>query len=128
MGWELMSHTETHPQLATLTEAEVEAELKNSKETLESMFNVKVKSIAYPNGSENAMVRRIARKYYRSATISFGGRNEMPLSTYRMNRVPLGSYYEPGAGHDTLEYYKSQVDACKANKDYLILMLHPGFP
>jgi len=128
LGWEVMSHTVNHAHLAELTtEDAIESELRDSKETLKSM-GYEVNTIIYPFGSEDERVRRLARKYYRTGAISYNGRNDFPLATYRMNRVALGSYFDAGTGTDTYEYYKSHVDACRENNEYLIFELHPGNP
>ncbi|MED1863212.1 polysaccharide deacetylase family protein [Fictibacillus nanhaiensis] len=126
LGWEVMSHTNTHIRLANLTtEAEIDNELRIPKEVLESK-GFKVNTVIYPYGSEDARVRKIARKYYRCGAISYNGRNEAPLSTYRLNRVAIGSYFDAGTDTNTYEYYKSHVDAALANNEWLIFQLHPA--
>jgi peptidoglycan/xylan/chitin deacetylase (PgdA/CDA1 family) len=65
-GWEILSHTRTHPHLPRLSAAGIEEELRTSREELESL-GVTVHSLVYPYNQSNAEVERIARGYYRSA-------------------------------------------------------------
>jgi peptidoglycan/xylan/chitin deacetylase (PgdA/CDA1 family) len=64
-GWEIMSHTVSHPKLTSLNAAQIEGEFSGSKAVLENM-GVSVRNVVYPKNMSNEMVRTIARKYYRS--------------------------------------------------------------
>ncbi len=70
-GWEIMSHTATHPNLRSLTADRIEEEFARSRTALESM-GVPVHNIVYPYNKSNELVRAVARRYYRSGR---GGTN-----------------------------------------------------
>ena len=63
-GFKIGSHTVDHEDLNEMTESQIKDELKRSKEDLENMFHVPVKSVAYPGGSVGSLVLNIAAKYY----------------------------------------------------------------
>ncbi len=70
-GWEIMSHTVSHPDLPSLSASHIDDELSRSKSALENL-GVTVNNLVYPYNKNNEQVRQIARKYYRSAR---GGTN-----------------------------------------------------
>ena len=132
MGCEILSHSKVHDYLATMTEAQIEEQLRDSKRTLLSMgFNVE--SIVYPYGSFNNTVKRIANKYYRSGYL-YGNRGEVnaqPYDTYAIKRIALGAYFDaPNTEFpitNTFEdYYKPMVDKALAENKWLVITLHPG--
>jgi peptidoglycan/xylan/chitin deacetylase (PgdA/CDA1 family) len=115
VGWEIMSHTATHPNLRSLSPAQVKDELARSKATLESM-GITVKNIVYPYNKSNEMVRAIARQYYRSGR---GGKNEINrgiLNVYDLRSVSNRT-------HDVAEM-KGFIDRAYAEKDWLIIYHH----
>ena len=63
----LGSHTMTHPILTSLSVAETEAELRDSRATLEKRLQRPVTLFCYPNGDLNDAAVSSARRYYRSA-------------------------------------------------------------
>ncbi len=72
-GFEIGSHSCTHPDLRRLTEAELERELSNSKTRLEQKLQVAIESLAYPFGFFNPAVRdNAARHYIRACTVRLG--------------------------------------------------------
>jgi peptidoglycan/xylan/chitin deacetylase (PgdA/CDA1 family) len=60
-GWEIGSHTCSHPRLPTLEDEELAAELVNSRLVLESELGHPVRSIAYPYGAVDERVILAAR-------------------------------------------------------------------
>ena len=50
-GWEIGSHSMSHPDLAVLSGEQLREELLNSKILLEAELGVEVQSFAYPFGS-----------------------------------------------------------------------------
>jgi peptidoglycan/xylan/chitin deacetylase (PgdA/CDA1 family) len=73
-GGELGSHTVTHRNLTTLSADEVNAELGNSRRTLEGLFGP-IRSLAYPYGATSASVEAQAATYYATARTTSGGVN-----------------------------------------------------
>lgn len=62
-GWEIGSHTVTHPNLVHVSDSRLEAELGGSRQALESQGFI-VQAIAYPGGSYDRRVHEAAGKYY----------------------------------------------------------------
>lgn len=60
-GWEIGSHTVTHPRLTDLGDDALAAELGESRERLEDELGQRCRSIAYPYGDVDARVVAVAR-------------------------------------------------------------------
>ena len=60
-GWEIGSHTCTHPKLTQLDDATLAHELTASRETLEAQMGRPCRTIAYPYGDQDARVREATR-------------------------------------------------------------------
>jgi peptidoglycan/xylan/chitin deacetylase (PgdA/CDA1 family) len=58
------AHTETHPHLKALSEAECDRELRDSKDRIEQRLGRQIRSMAYPYGSRSASVMAAAERYY----------------------------------------------------------------
>jgi peptidoglycan/xylan/chitin deacetylase (PgdA/CDA1 family) len=58
------SHTRSHPDLTALSQAALEAELKESKEMLEELLKTKITTFVYPLGKYNSSVADTAKRYY----------------------------------------------------------------
>jgi peptidoglycan/xylan/chitin deacetylase (PgdA/CDA1 family) len=56
LGWEIGSHTRTHPWLPNADDDELDRELAGSKKDLEQLLGVEVRTLAYPFGSYDARV------------------------------------------------------------------------
>ncbi len=85
---EVGSHTVDHKSLATLSTAQIETELKDSKEALEQMLGTEIKVLAYPKGSYDSRVMNIAKKYYKYALSTNNGKeNPSNLNKYALNRI-----------------------------------------
>src|SRR5690349_12170633 len=63
----LGSHTMSHPILTSLSAAETDAELRESRALLEARLARPVTLFCYPNGDLNSAALDSARRYYRSA-------------------------------------------------------------
>lgn len=59
-GWEIGSHTRTHPRLGELADAELAAELVGSRERVEAELGAPCHSLAYPFGEADDRVVRAA--------------------------------------------------------------------
>jgi peptidoglycan/xylan/chitin deacetylase (PgdA/CDA1 family) len=74
MGWQdlaslppwisIGAHTETHPRLTTLPEAECERELRACQNRIEQHWGRPVRSLAYPYGSRSASVVAAAGRHF----------------------------------------------------------------
>ncbi|MHC4749392.1 MAG: polysaccharide deacetylase family protein [Planctomycetota bacterium] len=61
-GFEILSHTVSHPVLTELDDSELEVELVGSKQKLEQIVGHEVSGISYPHGAYDARVYRAAQK------------------------------------------------------------------
>jgi peptidoglycan/xylan/chitin deacetylase (PgdA/CDA1 family) len=113
-GWEILSHTKSHPNLRELSGDRIENEMSQSKATLENL-GIKVKNLVYPFNMNNDLVRNIARKYYRSAR---GGRS-MP-NPYVIDRYELKSY---SVKHN-VDKMKGYIDKAYSERKWLIFYHH----
>jgi peptidoglycan/xylan/chitin deacetylase (PgdA/CDA1 family) len=55
-GWEIGSHTHTHPRLVELSDADLADELGRSRRQCEARLGVRCDSLAYPYGAEDERV------------------------------------------------------------------------
>lgn len=61
-GWEIGSHTKSHPHLTELTDAALTMELRGSREQCERQLRRPCRSLAYPYGDSDERVLVAARK------------------------------------------------------------------
>ena len=115
-GWDVHSHTVTHPRLSQISPEQLDHEMKVSKEYLQSI-GVKVDSIMYPYGDSSKEVLDAARKYYRAGFGSEQGINRSPIDTYSIKRVSLDS--------NTVERCKQYVDEI-GNDGWIVFYTHPA--
>ncbi len=113
-GWEIMSHTVSHPHLPFLSPAELDHELSRSKAVLEGL-GVRVTNIVYPFNSNNSEVRSAAARHYRSGR---GGGSE--FNAGNIDRSLLTSF---SLSHD-LPRMKSHIDRAHADRSWLIFYYH----
>jgi peptidoglycan/xylan/chitin deacetylase (PgdA/CDA1 family) len=113
-GWEIMSHTVSHPKLTSLDAAQIEGEFSGSKTVLDSM-GVPVRNVVYPKNMSNELVRTIARKYYRSGR---GG-------AYAVNTPDTDPYYLKSYSikHD-LPGMERSIDRAYAGRSWIIFYQH----
>ena len=71
IGWEIGSHTVSHPRLTTLDDQSLADELSRSKRTSELAMGVECRTIAYPYGDEDPRVEAAvaAAGYERAAAL-----------------------------------------------------------
>ncbi len=93
-GWEVSSHTSSHPRLTRLGAAELGAELGDSRRECEARIGAPCHSIAYPYGDCDDRVVRAAREagYRFGVTAPRGPSPSLPLSWPR-----VGVYHGEGA-------------------------------
>jgi peptidoglycan/xylan/chitin deacetylase (PgdA/CDA1 family) len=80
-GWEIGSHTHSHPLLSSLDDDELERELVVSKRECEEHLGSPCTSLAYPYGVADARVARAAREagYLVAATVPVTPTPPLPL-------------------------------------------------
>ena len=93
-GFEIGSHTLTHPHLTDLNEEQLQRELIDSKHTLEDLIGREVSSLSYPYGDYDDRVLAAAivagYKYAVSARLGTAGRTsiyEIPRINVRWNAI-----------------------------------------
>jgi peptidoglycan/xylan/chitin deacetylase (PgdA/CDA1 family) len=93
-GWEIGSHSHSHPHLTELSDAELHEELAISGEELANRLGRPCQSVAYPYGDVDARVEEAARRTgYRSAAALPGSFSH--LNAHRYAR--LGVYHNDGS-------------------------------
>jgi peptidoglycan/xylan/chitin deacetylase (PgdA/CDA1 family) len=113
-GWEIMGHTVSHPNLNSLAQDQLEAELLQSKTALERL-GVTVNNLVYPFNKNNETVRAIASKYYRSGRGGTNSFNSGVADPYFLKSFTLK--------HD-LPLMKSYIDQAYQDKSWLIFYTH----
>lgn len=83
------SHTESHIDLSSCTEEKIDSEFSSSNQTLESITDKKVKTVAYPYGKRNRTVIKEASKFYSLAFITFGSKNYKTSLKYETPRAGI---------------------------------------
>lgn len=84
---EIGSHTRTHPLLATLSPAMQEAEIRQSKATLEEILGQPVTTFSYPHGSVTAVTQQLVQQSgYTLACASNNGLIGRSSNPYRLPR------------------------------------------
>ena len=82
----LGSHTMTHPILTSLSDAETEAETRDSRIAIENRTQRPVSIFCYPNGDLNDSALASARRHYRSAVTVQHGRLDRGVDPHLMPR------------------------------------------
>jgi peptidoglycan/xylan/chitin deacetylase (PgdA/CDA1 family) len=91
-GHDVQSHTRTHPNLADLSDRSVLDELEGSRRELEQVTGKCVNVIAYPWGSADARVQRIAADAGYAAGVILRRRVNFPTtSTLELRRIGINS-------------------------------------
>ena len=97
-GWEIASHSITHPDLTTLDPATLEHELVGSKEELEKDLGIEIVNFCYPAGQyDDEVVKAVEAAGYRGATTVNPGLAEKSMP-FELNRIRI----DAGDGPDQL--------------------------
>ena len=89
-GWEIGSHTISHRHLPTLSDAELDEELRRSRIQLEEALGIPCRSLAYPYGDVDARVVRAAADAGYHAACLIGGAS-LPSGPLARPRVGLSA-------------------------------------
>lgn len=126
-GWEIGSHTVTHPYLATsdatdgqpnvLTPAQVTTELTKSKSDLAAQ-GINATAFSSPYGDYNGAVLAQVAKYYTSQRgFADQNNNDWPYNDYIINDYHV-------EGKTTVTQVQAKIDDAIANKRWLVLTFH----
>jgi peptidoglycan/xylan/chitin deacetylase (PgdA/CDA1 family) len=114
-GWEIGSHTRTHPHLTTLDDGALTDELERSREEIASHLGLRCRTIAYPYGQADERVANRARDVGYSAGAILSRR----LATLGLHRWPrIGVYHTDRSWRFRL----------KANRGWRLLRATPLWP
>ena len=86
-GWEVDSHTLTHPDLATVSSRRLRWEVRGSRAALRRLFHVPVRFFCYPSGAfDAAVIAAVRRAGYLGATTEIAGlaRRSRPYTLARV--------------------------------------------
>lgn len=88
-GWEIGSHSHTHPYLPELSDAEMSFELAHSREVCESETGLICRSLAYPYGAFDERVMAAAAACGYSAAASLPRNSLINRSHYAWPRIAV---------------------------------------
>lgn len=111
-GFEIGSHTLTHPFLSDLSDEELEQELSESKRFLEETYGITINFLALPYRNYNSKVLDVAKKYYAHARVIFGDPDEFLVNGY-------GMMY-----NSSVEDVCSYINGAATEKEWLVLVFH----
>ena len=87
-GWEIDSHTLTHPDLTASDDASLKTELVDSRKLLQEKFNVPANFFCYPAGKNDARVRAaVEAAGYKGATTVEPGIASKSDNPYELPRI-----------------------------------------
>jgi peptidoglycan/xylan/chitin deacetylase (PgdA/CDA1 family) len=117
-GFEIGSHTVTHPNLPQITAAQLTTELKDSQTALSSYFGIPIPAFASPYGEYNDDLVNELKKYYTShRTTDSGFNSKNNFDPYRIKAFSIESDM-------TADYVKSLIDRAVKDKTWLVLVYH----
>jgi len=114
-GWEIGSHTMTHPHLTTLTDEQLAFELGESQRILGD-HGIEAKTLVFPYGEFDARVLDYTTRYYENSRGGVGV-NGFDCNRYQIVNQELTNTTSPAEAIAWIE------EAVK-NKKWLVLMMH----
>lgn len=102
-GWEIGSHTSSHPDLSKSRENKVIREVTDSKSKIEEEIGTTVSTFCYPSGKYNdTVVQNVANAGYKYAVTTVSGTKNSSANPLRLKRVRIN-------GTDLLNQFKGKV-------------------
>lgn len=136
-GWEIGSHTLTHPLLTStdpdsqpvqLTPAQVTTELAQSKADITANTGVTPTAFASPYGDYDptgqAILSQVAKYYTSHRGFADTGYNTFPYNDYLLRDQMVQLDNQVSADNVTVATAKSYIDTAVANNQWLILTFH----
>ncbi|HMH31063.1 MAG TPA: Ig-like domain-containing protein [Methylomirabilota bacterium] len=117
-GHEIGSHSVTHPDLTTVSQANLIKEMSQSQTVLQNLVGKPVTDFAYPFGAYNANTIAVGKQYYQSQRTVNGGFNtkdNFDLTTLKIYEVD---------SNISQAQVKGWIDAAIAQKSWLVLVYH----
>lgn len=128
-GWEMVSHAK-HGNFPTLTDEELDRELKESREWLiENGFTgYDFLMLPYGFGHSDLRVRKYVSKHYKAMRNSESGFNRYPISSYdlRLRWITNSTTVDAitGFATNTIEHWKALIDRAISEKYWFIIGSH----
>jgi peptidoglycan/xylan/chitin deacetylase (PgdA/CDA1 family) len=114
-GWEVGSHSMTHPSMSTLTDDQIEYELSQSKLVLAN-HGFAAKSFAFPYGDYNYNVLDRVTRHYESSRMAWGNINNFP-DRYLIKVREITK-------NTSVATVQTWINSAVTNKQWLVLMFH----
>lgn len=115
-GWDIASHSKTHADPITLSEAQLRDELSLSRAAIRTIIGTHQEHFAWPYSCPGETFRQICRQYYNSAA------DGSSPAHAEFNRFAIGHVtIDDPAG---LAGYKVWIASAKAWKGYLTFIMH----
>ncbi|PGZ69590.1 BppU family phage baseplate upper protein [Bacillus sp. AFS029637] len=132
LGWEMASHTINHVHLAEVAATNYSEAKKEIFESKTNLINkgLNIESIVYPFGDDSEAVHDLSRNaYYASGIDTQEGLNTIPIETFRLQRIAMGSYFAPTSTEYPItttfnDYYKKRIDEAIAKNAWIIFKMH----
>ncbi len=118
-GNEIGGHTQTHPDLTTLTSTDMTNEINGGRQDLQSNGITPVLSFAYPFGAYNTAIQQALTNAGYSS-----GRTVLPSGFNDLSTPKLSLFSQTIDANTTLGQAENWVAEAKANKSWLILTFH----
>lgn len=119
-GHEIGSHSVTHPDLTTVSDATLQYELTHSQQYLSTTFNTPITSFATPFGAYNAKVTNTIKQYYASDRSVDMGYNYNSKEDFNVNNIRAQSLINT----TTDAQVQAWVDYARIHKVWLVLVYH----
>jgi peptidoglycan/xylan/chitin deacetylase (PgdA/CDA1 family) len=88
-GWEIDSHTLTHPDLTTVSDDRLRRELVGSRRELRRRFGVRADYFCYPIGRYDARVERAVRRAGYAGAVIEGRTPAVPAKPFELGRLEV---------------------------------------
>lgn len=88
-GWEIGYHTNTHCDLRTLSDLELDTEIGTSKKALEKQLGFTMRYFAYPRGLYSKRIIDAVKRAGFEAAFTIEGARVAHEDTYMLSRLPL---------------------------------------
>ena len=119
---EFVPHSISHVEYTTYTEEQLITDFEECIAKFK-LLGYTHDVIAYPGGANNALVRKIGRRYFRAGLgggTSVAGHNVSPVQSFDIRRIPLIN----GTVENTISYACTKIDAAIAAGGWLIFYTH----
>lgn len=94
LGWIIGCHSATHPDLSSLSPEELEKEIIESKQSLETSLGITIKYFAYPKGYYNeTVIRSVKKAGYEAAFTIEPGCVTKKTTSFKIPRTIIERYH-----------------------------------